>query len=222
LDVMAGQVKLKAQQKPEITSQNNVSQQISLLQQMGLEVEVENDNAQIQKIRTWAGQNVNRIKTIFKVSHKVSAEKYEKHFKQNPTSKEELFWHGSRNQNWFNILQSSLLIRPAGAIHTGSMFGDGIYFANKMQKALGYTSCSGAYWTGGNASKAYISLFKVNVGKQKHIHKHDSSCYNLSQSKVEREGCDSVYAHGGIDLRNDEFIVYKSEKCTIAYLIEIS
>jgi len=29
-----------------------------------------------------------------------------------------------------------------------------------------------------------------------------------------------VYAHGGADLRNDEFIIYDGKQCTIAYLIE--
>ena len=220
LDVMAGQVKLKAQQAPIIDASIG-TKQMSLLEQMGLTVE-HATGKDVDFVRTWAGDNAKRIKNIFKVTHKVSAEKYEKHFKSSPNSQEKLLWHGSRNQNWFNILQTSLLIRPAGAIHTGSMFGDGIYFANKSQKALGYTSCRGSYWTNGSSDTGFLSLFKVNVGNQKHITKHDSSCYTLSHDKIARDGFDSVYAHGGIDLRNDEFIVYKSEKVTIAYLIELT
>jgi len=30
-----------------------------------------------------------------------------------------------------------------------------------------------------------------------------------------------VYAQGGIDLRNNEYIVYSGQKCTISHLIEI-
>jgi poly [ADP-ribose] polymerase len=44
-------------------------------------------------------------------------------------------------------MQTGLLIRPSGAVHTGSMFGDGIYFADKAQKSIGYSSLSGSHWT---------------------------------------------------------------------------
>lgn len=135
------------------------------------------------------------------------------------TSKEDLLWHGSRNQNWFNILQTGLLIRPSGAIYTGSMFSDGLYFANKARKSIGYTSLSGSYWAGGNNSKSLLAIFKVNVGNQKHIYKHDSSCYNITEKNL--LPYNSVYAHGGADLRNDEFIVYNPNRCTIKYLVEI-
>jgi poly [ADP-ribose] polymerase len=100
-------------------------------------------------------------------------------------------------------------------------FGDGIYYSNKMQKSLGYTSVRGSYWANGSSSKGYIALYDVYHGKQKHITNHDSSCYSLSQKVMDNEGYDSVYAHGGADLRNDEFIIYNSNQCTIAYLIEI-
>ena len=39
---------------------------------------------------------------------------------------------------------------------------------------------------------------------------------------IASEGFDSVYAHGGADLRNDEFIVYQPQQCSISYLVEIS
>ena len=71
------------------------------------------------------------------------------------------------------------MIRPSGAIHTGSMFGDGIYFANKAQKSIGYSSLRGSYWTNGGSNKGYLALFDVHVGNQKHIKTHDSSCYKL-------------------------------------------
>jgi len=218
LDVMASQVKLNQQQGPVDVS---TAKQVSLLEQMGLTVE-HMTGKEIDFVKTWAGDNAKRIKNIFKVTHKTSSDKYDKHFKELSTSKEQILWHGSRNQNWFHILQNSLLIRPVGAIHTGSMFGDGLYFANKMQKAIGYTSTRGAYWTSGSQDTGFVALFKCNVGKQKDITKHTQECKSLNQAKIQKDGYDSVYAHGGYDLRNDEFVLYKSEKCTIAYVIEIS
>ena len=79
----------------------------------------------------------------------------------------------------------------------------------------------GSYWARGGDNKGFAAIFKVNVGKQKHIKRHDYSCYSLNQKKLDKEGFDSVYAHGGIDLRNDEFIIYMGERCTIEYLVEL-
>ena len=38
---------------------------------------------------------------------------------------------------------------------------------------------------------------------------------------MDKEGYDSVFAKGGADLRNNEFIVYDGKQCTIAYIIEM-
>lgn len=35
----------------------------------------------------------------------------------------------------------------------------------------------------GRESKGYLALFKVNMGNQKHIYRHDSSCYSITQQK---------------------------------------
>lgn len=219
LDVMAGQVKLANQQKEKETETNNTKKEISILEQMGLKVSLVNkqETDHIKHIL-----NHHKIKKVFKVSNEKTESIYNNYFKKLPKSKEELLWHGSRNQNWFNIIQTGLLIRPTGVPTVGAMFGSGIYFANKADKSLGYSSLSGSFWAKGNDNKGYLALYKVNVGKQKHIYKHDSSCYALDQKKLDREGFDSVYAHGGIDLRNDEFMIYQAEKCTIAYLVEFS
>ena len=44
----------------------------------------------------------------------------------------------------------------------------------------------------------------------------------INESQVKAKGCDSVFARGGVDLRNDEYIVYNSNQCTIRYLIELN
>ena len=135
--------------------------------------------------------------------------------------KKRLYWHGTRNENLFNLLQTGLLIRPAGAVHTGSMFGDGIYFADKAQKALGYTSLKGSYWAKGSANKGYLMLFEVHVGNQKEIEKHNSDCYSLCEKILKKDKYDSVFAKGGYDLRNNEYVIYNSQQCTITHLFEL-
>lgn len=224
LDTMAGQVKLLKQQKEaDKTTEEDKEEtnEITLLEQMGLTVEVETDADSLELVNKLLGSNASRAKRIFKCINKKTQAIFDENYKKAKTKKRRLYWHGSRNENWFNIIQTGLMIRPSGAVHTGSMFGDGIYFANKSQKSLGYTSVRGSYWAGGSSTKGYLALFDVHTGDQKHIHKHDSSCYRLSKAVLDKEGKDSVYAHGGIDLRNDEFIVYDGKQCTIAYIIEM-
>ena len=51
-------------------------------------------------------------------------------------------WHGSRNENWFSILENGLQLNP-NAIITGKMFGKGIYFAPSSNKSWNYTSYRG-------------------------------------------------------------------------------
>jgi len=223
LDTMAGQVQLIKQQKAaaEAPEEEQVDQ-VTILDQMGLRVDVEEDTETLALVTKLMGPNAHQIKQVFKVVNTKTQKVFDTHFEQAKVKKRRLYWHGSRNENFINILQSGLLIRPSGAIHTGSMFGDGIYYANKAQKSIGYTSLRGSYWTRGGEDKAYLALFDVSLGNQKHIYKHDSSCYKLNDKDLKKEGFDSVYAHGGADLRNDEFIVYNTNQCTISHLIEIS
>lgn len=223
LDTMAGQVKLITQQNVgniDADGDGEVDKQVSLLEQMGLEVSVETDPDKVALVEKLMGPTKDRYKRIYKVINKATQAVFDKHYGKARYKDRKLFWHGSRNENWFNIVQTGLMIRPSGAVHTGSMFGDGIYFANKAQKSLGYSSVRGSYWANGGSDKGFLALYDVYHGKQKHITHHDSSCYSLSQSVMEREGVNSVFAHGGADLRNDEFIIYDGKQCTIAYLIE--
>ncbi len=229
LDTMAGQVELIKQQREaakkaaeaEAEGKKEEVSEVTILDQMGLSIEVENDTETLELIKKLMGPNVNQMKRVFKVVNNKTQKIFDKHMDKVEVKKRRLYWHGSRNENWFNILQTGLLIRPSGAVHTGSMFGDGIYFADKVQKSIGYTSLRGSYWAHGGDNKAFLALFDVHLGKQKEILHHDSSCYRLSKKVLDSEGFDSVFAKGGADLRNNEYIVYNSAQCTVSHLIEI-
>lgn len=224
LDTMAGQVKLLKQQK-QGTSENTPDvdgdNELTILDQMGLIVTEEKDPKTLELINKLLASNANQAKKIFKCINTKTQEIFDKHVAKAKVKKKRLYWHGSRNENWFNIIQTGLMIRPSGAVHTGSMFGDGIYFADKAQKSLGYTSLRGSYWAHGGSNKGYLALFDVHLGKEKEILNHSSSCYSLSKSVLSKEGYDSVFAKGGADLRNNEFIVYDGAQCTIAYIVEM-
>ena len=226
LDTMAGQVQLIKQQREAAKDAADgktkaASASKTILDQMGLVIEVEKDSETLELINKLLGPNASQARKIYKVKNLKTQAKYDVHLNKAEVKKKRMYWHGSRNENFFNIIQTGLLIRPSGAVHTGSMFGDGIYFADKAQKSIGYTSLRGSYWAHGGDNKAYLALFEVHLGKQKEILHHDSSCYSLSDKVLKKEGYDSVFAKGGADLRNNEFIVYKPEQCTISHLIEI-
>ena len=113
------------------------------------------------------------------------------------------------------------MIRPSNAVITGSMFGHGVYFADKAQKSIGYTSLRGSYWASGSNGSAMLALYEIHQGKQKEILNWSNSHSQLNESKMTKEGYDSVFAKGGADLRNNEFITYNTDQSTIKYLVEI-
>lgn len=226
LDTMSGQVQLIKQQKEAMKTSDNSGDEVkvadqTILDQMGLKIEVETDKDTLALITKLLGSNASQSKKVYKVINVKTQARFEVNLKSAKDKKRRMYFHGSRNENFFNILQTGMLIRPSGAVHTGSMFGDGIYFADKAQKSIGYTSLRGSYWAHGGDNKAFLGLFDVHLGKQKEILHHDSSCYSLSKKVLEREGYDSVFAKGGADLKNNEFIVYEPAQCTITHLIEI-
>lgn len=222
LDVMAGQVKLRIQQKESgITSEEEIKES-DTLSVSGLEMEEVNDSAVISKIKKLMGDDSSKFKQAFEVINKKTQVNYDGHLDKEKNKKEELFWHGSRNENWWSIMSSGLMIRPSGAVYSGSMYGDGIYFADKFRKSYGYTSGRNSHWAKGNSSVAILALYSVHVGEQKNIHKHNSDCYSINYNKIKKDGYDSVFAHRGADLVNNEYIVYHTDQSTIKYLVVVN
>lgn len=216
LDVMAGQV---STQQPEQTSKDTMD-----LSSFGLTFDEASDDDK-DMISALTDLDLRRVGRIFTVNHARTANQYDKVFMGSNTSDEMLLYHGSRNENWWSILNNGLKIRPSNAIHTGSMFGDGIYWANKARKSIGYTSLRGSFWASGSSNRAYLALFRVNIGNPWDIFsggkRYSYNYGSLNQRKVKAQGFDSVYARGGADLRNDEYIVYEEGRATVKYLIEL-
>ncbi len=134
------------------------------------------------------------------------------------------YYHGSRNNCYWNIFRQGLKIRPTQKVtRAGKMFGTGLYFAPKAKKSVGYTDSG--FWAMRTGSANYsnntvlLMVFKVAMGKSL-----DLTCANssLTESSVRRMGYDSVFAHEGPQLRNDECIVYNDDACTLSYIIELS
>lgn len=197
--------------------QNNEQKETANLKDFGISIEIASDEDR-QRIKDETDFNLTNHR-VFKITNFETESKMIK-------GKTKLLYHGSRNENFWSIIQTGLKIKPAGAIHAGSMFGAGRYFASKALKSIGYTSLKGSCWSNGSSNKAYLAIFEVNLGKSWKVigpkKSYESWMAGINLSKVKSEGYDSVFAKGGADLKNDEYIVYENNRCTIKYLIELT
>lgn len=128
-------------------------------------------------------------------------------------------WHGTRRANMIGITTKGLLIRPSGVVHSGSMYGDGVYWATQSTKSINYCDVKGSYWAQGNNKTAYLFLADVAYGNYKLA--NGSSFYTKQNIKP----CHSVFAQGGRSgVINDEIITYtpsgKGQQHCLRYIIE--
>jgi poly [ADP-ribose] polymerase len=215
LDVMKGQVHVN-----QAKQDNTAEDPTTILDAMGLSIQLTTPT-DVELIKKELGQIKNQYKRSFCVINKRTQERFDK-FRTGKKDNRKLFWHGSRNENWWSILDSGLILRPTNAVITGRMYGDGLYSADRARKSLGYTSIRGSYWAKGNAQKGFMGLFDVYLGNSYRAQKHEPWMYSLTHSKLQEKGSyDSLFAERGADLYNNEYIVYKEEQMTIRYLVEV-
>ena len=220
LDIMKGQV-VQKQVIEEVKDDKPINDK-TILEQLGLEFE-ECSAEDIATIRVALGSCSDKFHKAWKVKNIKTQKRFDKFVKDNNIKDVRLLFHGSRNENWWSIINSGLVLRPTNAVITGKMFGYGIYYAPKARKSLGYTSLSGSYWANGSSSSGFMALMDVAYGKPYDVHSFDSKYYNFNYEALQRAcpGANCLHAHEGQMLRNDEIIVYKEEQCTIKYLVEL-
>jgi poly [ADP-ribose] polymerase len=215
------QKKVEDQKKLEAIAKEP-KKSFTILEAHDLDVTLVEDGKVIDKIRKLMGPNANQFVAAYAVDNLKTSAAYNKMQQEfalaNPNI--QLLWHGSRNENWWSIATRGLLIRPSNAIHNGSMFGDGVYFADKAQKSIGYTSYLGSYWARGKSAHGYLALYDVYLGNWKEAKNHTSSMRSLNYETLIKEGYHSFFAKGGADLRNNEYIVYRADQTNIRYIIE--
>lgn len=220
LDIMRGQV--VQHQVIDDTQEKTEVHDFTILEQLGLEFE-ECDNKDIAVIKTALGSCADKFHRAWRVKNLKTQQRYDQFIKDNNITNTKLLFHGSRNENWWSIINSGLVLKPTNAVITGKMFGYGIYYAPKARKSLGYTSLSGSYWANGHSQSGFMALMDVAYGKPFDVYSFDSKYYNFDYDELQRvcKGANCLHAHEGSMLRNDEIIVYKEDQCTIRYLIEI-
>lgn len=220
LDVMKGQV-VQRQVEDEV-SETECQSESTILETLGLEFG-ECSKEDISKIKKALGSCSDRFYKAWRVKNIKTNDRYQKFVESEDIENTKLLWHGSRNENWWSIINTGLMLKPTNAVITGKMFGYGIYYAPKAQKSLGYTSLDGSYWARGNSNSAFMALMEVAYGKPYDVHSFDSRYYDFNYERLQKAcpGANCLHAHAGSMLRNDEIIVYKEEQCTIRYLVEL-
>lgn len=223
LDVMKGQVYVPPKQDTtQDTTQDGAEDKgETILQAKGLAFE-EADADDIAVIKSALGSCADKFHRAWRVRNLATQSAFDSFVKKDAI-RTKLLWHGSRNENWWSIISSGLVLRPTNAVITGKMFGYGIYFATKARKSLGYTSLTGSYWARGSSSSAFMGLYEVAYGKPFDVHSFDSKYYGLNYDKLQQmcPGAHCLHAHEGQMLRNDEIIVYQECQTTIKYLVEL-
>jgi poly [ADP-ribose] polymerase 2/3/4 len=125
-------------------------------------------------------------------------------------------FHGTRAQNITGILKQGLLIRPAGVVICGAMYGNAIY-KGKSTKAINYTSIKSSYWSNGKDDRAFLFVSDCALGNQKIA----TGPYPYSKENI--KPYHSVWAQGGRSgVINDEFMLYETNQHNLRYLLEFT
>ena len=162
LDVMRGQVVQHTvdNSKSEATTEEEKGE--TILEAMGLEFE-EVTSEDVAMIKSLLGDCRDKFYKAWRVKNVKTQKRFDDFVEKEKISQTKLLWHGSRNENWWSIINTGLVLRPTNAVITGKMFGYGIYYAPKARKSLGYTSLNGSYWARGNSNSAFMAHSIVNI-----------------------------------------------------------
>lgn len=220
LDVM----RTKVAQNTNITTTH--TNDTATLKALGLEITPCTDK-DLAIIRRELGASANRLCGAWCVKNLRTHEAFEKFKREHKGDYQrfpcKLLWHGSRNQNWWSIINSGLKLSPQNAVITGKMFGRGIYFAPKAQKSIGYTSVPDSHWNNERESCGFLALYATAYGKPYNVDTNYgiSSDFGWHDLQKRCPGAHCVHAHAGRALRNDEIIFYNESQCTIKYIVKI-
>lgn len=200
----------------------------TILEKFGLECRLVDDQKTIDEIKGHMGQVAPKFKRAYVVVNKKTQDKYISFMNQFPNCKTKLFFHGSKNENFWSILKNGLLLNPKASV-TGKMLGKGIYMSPTAIKSLNYTSLQGSYWSGGTSNMGYMAIFAVAIDPKNCYNvttiSEIDTCREMTWDKLQKTqpGATYVYAHGGSGkyLRADELCIYREDQCTIRYLVEL-
>lgn len=182
---------------------------------------------EIRHIKKFLGkESEHKLKNAFYVKNIVTEACFYDYCSKNQISDKDIhyLYHGSRNENWWNILIQGLSLRPKkSVVRTGAMFGHGLYFALRAKKSIGYSSLKGSYWSGGTSLTGFLAVYKVAYKNPFNVYRHTPEYKLFTKENVHRLGADAIFASKDQGmLVNDEVVVYDDKQATIRYLIELA
>ena len=83
------------------------------------------------------GMSSKRIENIFKIEREDDLKKFDTSLQ---LGNRKLLWHGTDKSNLLSILKNGMIVNAPFAKKTGRSYGDGVYFADILDKSLGYSS----------------------------------------------------------------------------------
>lgn len=155
------------------------------------------------------------VKNIWRVDVKGQRAKHDPCMKR-IGNVQELF-HGSRPGNILGISKHGLLMRPPGAVVTGSMFGPGLYFADCSSKSEQYSMAR--FGGGGSSHGDTYFMFVANVALGK-VKDYVSAQMSLQKAPSGYDSVQGKKSNQGSQLLHDEFIIYDIQQHNLQHLIE--
>lgn len=222
LDIMTGKVNQKT--RHENKYQDGISN--TILEENNLKIRPCTMD-EIRHIKKYLGkESENKLKSAFYVKNEVTEAHFYDYCSKNQITEKDIhyLYHGSRNENWWNILIQGLSLRPKkSVVRTGAMFGHGLYFALRAKKSIGYSSLKGSYWSGGTSLTGFLAVYKVAYKNPFNVYRHTPEYKLFTKENVHRLGADAILASKDQGmLVNDEVVVYDDKQATIRYLIELA
>jgi len=153
-----------------------------------------------------------RLERLWRVEHKSLTKRFQADCQ---VSNMKVLFHGTRTSNFVGLLSRGFLVKPPGVPLTGSMFGNGIYFADQSTKSIQY--CSGGRLSySGKRWPTYLILAEVKLGR---IKKETRAQLHYKRPP---QGYDSVMGVKGSSLLHNEYIIYNPIQADIRYVAEIA
>lgn len=155
-----------------------------------------------------------KVCKVYRIIPDKKSKEYKRYCDDRGITRKRLYWHGSRNENWLSIIETSLSLNPNAKI-TGKMFGNGIYFAPDADKSWNYTSRNGSYWAHGSSEYGIMGLYETAYGRPLDV----TTAGHFNQRWLESNGYNCVHAHKGHSLYRDEVIFYHEDAMCLQYLV---
>lgn len=154
-----------------------------------------------------------QVKEIYRVIHREQKKRFTRYLEEHDISKVKELWHGSTNENWLSIMETSVNLNHA----CNGMFGRGLYFAPSSNKSQGYTSNYGSCWSHGTSSTYFMGLFATAFGKPLLVHNYG----DFNEEDMKQNHTDCVYAkRENTGLRRDEVVFYNNDAVCLNYIVE--